>query len=171
MKKNLVLLGMMGVGKSTLAKLLAEKYKFELIDIDQKIEEANSMSIREIFEKKGENFFRLEEEKITLNSLDKTGCVIALGGGAFINEKIRDKVLNNSISFWLDASINLISERLEKKGNLKRPMLNKGGIKENLKKIYEKRKKIYNLASYKISCDKLSLKEISKKIMVVYESQ
>jgi len=70
-KKNLVLLGMMAVGKTTLGKIVAKKQKLEFIDIDTCIEQKNSMTIREIFEKKGEKFFRMEEEKEILKSLKK----------------------------------------------------------------------------------------------------
>ena len=83
MKKNLVLLGMMGVGKTTLGKILANKYKYNFIDIVSNIEKKNLMSINEIFEKKGENFFRIEEEKITLNSLDKNSYTQV---GSVVNE-------------------------------------------------------------------------------------
>ena len=95
MKKNLVLLGMMAVGKTTLAKIVAKKQKLEFIDIDKNIEKRNSMKISEIFNKKGEAFFRMDEEKEVLKSLKKNNCVIALGGGAFMNEAIRKDVLKN----------------------------------------------------------------------------
>ena len=119
--------------------------------------------------KKGENFFRTEEEKITLNSLDEKNCIIALGGGAFSNEKIRDKVLNLSISIWLNADIDLISERLKK--SAKRPLLKNENVKKKLDELYAKRKNIYNLANYKIDCDKLSINEIVKKIMTIYDKK
>ena len=85
MKKNLILVGMMGVGKTTLGKIVAKKNGFEFIDTDLNIEKKNSMTIKEIFEQKGEKFFRAEEEKEVLESLKKTNAVIALGGGSFIN--------------------------------------------------------------------------------------
>ena len=77
-KKNLVLLGMMGVGKSTLGKIVANKQKIEFIDTDEVIEMQNSMTVAEIFKKKGEKFFRNEEEKEVLKSLQNEHCVIAL---------------------------------------------------------------------------------------------
>ena len=89
MKKNLVLLGMMAVGKTTLGKIVAKHKKLEFIDIDAVIEQKNSMTIREIFKNKGEKFFRIEEENVILESLKKDNCVIALGGGAFINKIVR----------------------------------------------------------------------------------
>ena len=88
MRKNLVLLGMMGVGKSTLGKIVAKKLGLKFIDTDLNIEEKCSMKISEIFKKKGEEFFRLEEEKEVLETLKKSNCVIALGGGAFMKKMV-----------------------------------------------------------------------------------
>ena len=167
MKKNLVLLGMMAVGKTTLAKIVAKNQNMQFIDIDKNIEKKNSMKIREIFEKKGENYFRTQEEKEVLESLKKNNCVIALGGGAFINQKIRENVLKNTISIWLDANIKLLSERTKR--NQKRPLLKQGNSEKILKKLYEERKKIYKLANHKITCDKLNKKNLAKKIISLYE--
>ena len=166
MKKNLVLLGMMAVGKTTLAKIVAKKQKMEFIDIDKNIEKKNSMKISEIFDKKGEAFFRIEEEKEVLKSLKKNNCVIALGGGAFINEVIREDILKNAISVWLDVSIKTLNERV--KWNQKRPLLKKDGNAKILKGLYDKRKKIYKLANHKIICDKLNKEKLAKKIIALY---
>ena len=140
MKKNLVLLGMMGVGKSTLAKIVAKKLSLHFIDTDKNIESSNSMKIKDIFEKKGEKFFRTEEENEVLKSLKMEICIIALGGGAFLNNNIRDNVLKNSISIWLDADIKTLKKRL--KWNDKRPLLKKNNNYKMIKKIYQERKKI-----------------------------
>jgi len=169
MRKNLVLLGMMGVGKTTLGKVFAHRYKLKFIDIDSKIEKENSMSINKIFKIKGEKFFRLKEEIIALNALDEKNSVIALGGGAFVNEKIREKVLSLAISIWLDMNISLLEVRLKK--SKIRPLLKSNNIRDELEKIYENRKNFYNLANYKIDCDKLELKEILEKITKIYENK
>ena len=166
MKKNLVLLGMMGVGKTTLAKIVAKKQKMEFVDIDKNIEKKNSMKITEIFEKKGETFFRKEEEKEVLKSLKKKNCAIALGGGAFINETIRKDVLKNAISIWLDMNIKTLNERVQ--WNQKRPLLKKDSNAKILKELYDKRKKIYKLANHKIICDKLSKEKLAEKIIALY---
>ena len=84
---------MMGVGKSTLGKIVAKKQDMEFIDTDVVIEEKCSMKISEIFEKKGEKFFRLEEKKEVMNSLKKNNSIIALGGGAFLDSAIRNYIL------------------------------------------------------------------------------
>ena len=169
MSKNLVLLGMMGVGKTTLGKAFANKHKLSFLDTDARIEEKNSMSVNEIFKKKGEKFFRQEEEKIVINSLNEKNCILALGGGAFVNPSIRDRVLSLAISIWLDMDIKLLSERLE--STFKRPLLKNEKVEEKLLKIYQERKNIYNLANYKINCDKLSIKKILLEMKKIYESQ
>ena len=169
MRKNLVLLGMMGVGKSTLGRFIADKYKLNFVDIDTRIEKKNLMSITEIFKEKGERFFRDEEEKITIDSLNEKDSIIALGGGGFINKKIREKVLSSAISIWLEIDLNILNERLANKQ--KRPLLKKDLIKKRISEIYSKRKDIYNLAHHKINCDKISKEEILKKIISIYENQ
>ena len=96
---------MMGVGKSTLGKIVAKKLNLEFIDTDSKIEEKCLMEISTIFKQKGEKFFRLEEEKEVLKSLKKNNCVIALGGGAFVNKTVRKNILKNAVSIWLDNDL------------------------------------------------------------------
>ena len=113
MKKNLVLTGMMGVGKSTVAKRLSKKLNLKFVDIDKIIEEKEKLRIKDIFKNKGENYFRKIEKTITLDILKKRNLVIALGGGAFINKSIRKEVNNNSISFWLDLNVKFIIPRIK----------------------------------------------------------
>ena len=167
MKKNLVLLGMMAVGKTTLGKIVAKKQELEFIDTDANIEKKNSMTIKEIFIKKGEKFFRTEEEKEVLKSLEKNNCVIAIGGGAFINKTLRENILNNAISIWLDIDIKILSKRA--KWNQKRPLLKKENNQQKLKDLYAKRKNIYKIANHKITCDNLAKENIAKKIIALHE--
>ena len=91
MKKNLVLTGMMGVGKSTVGKNLANKLSYSFIDVDKIIEEYEGSSIDIIFKNKGENYFRTIEYKITTNELNKKDSVISLGGGAFLDKVLEDE--------------------------------------------------------------------------------
>jgi len=158
---------MMGVGKSTLGKIVAKKQKLNFIDTDVNIEHKCSMKVWEIFEKKGETFFRQEEEKEVLESLKKKASVIALGGGAFLNEKVRNVILEKSISIWLDHDLKTINERL--KWNKKRPLIQNGNTEEIINKLYEERKDIYKLANYKIDCGNLAKKNIVEKIIDIYE--
>ncbi len=159
---------MMGVGKSTLGKIVAKKLNLKFIDTDLNIEKKWSMKIWEIFEKKGENFFRIEEEKEILECLKKNKTVLALGGGAFTNKNVRNLILKNSLSFWLDLNLRTITQRV--KWNKKRPLLNQENAEEIIKKLYLKRKNIYKLAKYKINCNKMTKQEIAKKIVFYYEN-
>ena len=167
MKKNLVLLGMMAVGKTTLGKIVAKKQELKFIDIDASIEKKNSMTIKEIFKKKGEKFFRMEEENEILKSLEKNNCVIALGGGAFMNKTVRENILKNAISIWLNVDIKTLNKRV--KWNQKRPLLKKESGQKKIMKLYAERKDIYKLANHKIECDNLSKKNIAEKIIALYE--
>ena len=167
MKKNLILLGMMAVGKTSLGKIIAKKHNLEFVDSDLIIEKKNSMKIKEIFEKKGEKFFRMEEKREVLKLLKKNSCVIALGGGAFIDKTLRDDILKNGISVWLDVNIKTLNERV--KWNKNRPLLTKGNNEKKINDLYSQRRKIYKLANHKITCDKLDKKSIVKKITELYE--
>ncbi len=167
MKKNLVLLGMMAVGKTTLGKIVAKKQELKFIDIDASIEKKNSMTIKEIFKKKGEKFFRMEEEKEVLKSLEKNNCVIALGGGAFMNKTVRENILKNAISIWLNVDIKTLNQRV--KWNQKRPLLKEENNQKKITELYAERKNIYKLANHQIACDKLSKKNIAEKIIALYE--
>ena len=168
MKKNLVLLGMMGVGKSTLGKIVAKELNLKFVDTDLNIEKKYSMKIWEIFKNKGEDFFRIEEEKEVLDCLKKNKTIIALGGGAFMNKNIRNFILKNSLSFWLDLNLKTIVERV--KWNKKRPLINQKNTEQIINKLYLERKNIYKLAKYKINCNRLKKEAIAKKIIFFYEN-
>ena len=165
-KKNLVLLGMMGSGKSIIGYLISKKLKLKFIDIDNVIEKEANMNIAEIFSKKGENFFRNLEEKITIKSLESSNVVISLGGGGFVNEKIRKEVITNNFSFWLNWNNTTLFNRI--KNSYKRPITFYLS-NQKLLELIEKRKKIYSKADFEVNCNKLSKAEIVKKIMILYE--
>ena len=164
-KKNLVLLGMMGVGKTRIGEYVAKRLKINFFDIDKLVEKKNEMKITEIFKTKGEIYFRKEEEFVTMKYLNKKRSVISLGGGAFINDKIREKVLSECISMWLNVNLKTIYKRL-KNSNI-RPLANNN--QNNLDKIFLERKKIYSLADHEINCDNLNINQISNKIIKLYE--
>ena len=168
LSKNLVLTGMMGVGKSTIAKSLAEKLSFRFVDVDGLIEQSEGCSISKIFKNKSEEYFRELETKFTLQELKKSKSIIALGGGAFLNNTIRLIVKNTAISFWLDLDINEIIKRL--KVSKKRPLLLNKNLNEEIKKIYLKRKKTYGEADFRVKCNFLKPKIIVNKIVKLYEN-
>jgi len=160
---------MMGVGKSTLGKNVAKQQNLTFIDTDRNIEKKYAMKITEIFKKKGENFFRIQEEKEVLESLKKNKTVIALGGGAFLKKSVRDKILKNSLSIWLDINLKTLNKRL--KWNKKRPLLSGENGQIIIKRLFAQRKNIYKLANHKINCNNLSKEDIIKKIIDLYEKQ
>ena len=164
--KNLVFLGMMGSGKSSIGNLVSKKLDIPFIDIDNLIEKNTGMSISEIFKKKGESYFRSLEEKITLKYLNKIKNVISLGGGGFINEKIQKEILSNHLSFWLNWDDSILIRRI--KGSKKRPLVFKSTDQE-IRTIIKDRSKIYSNAQFKINCNKLTKTEIVKKIIKIYE--
>ena len=164
--KNLVFLGMMGSGKSSIGNLVSIELELPFIDIDSLIVENAGMSISKIFEKKGEVYFRNLEEKITLKTLKKIKNVISLGGGGFINTKIRKEILDNNFSFWLDWDESILVKRI--KDSKKRPLVFKS-TDQKIKAIIKDRSKIYTKAQFKINCNKLTKTEIVKQIVKIYE--
>ena len=164
--KNLVFLGMMGSGKSSVGSLVSKKLNIPFIDIDNLIMQITGMTISDIFEKKGEDYFRKLEEKITLKSLKKIKSVVSLGGGGFINNKIRKEILASHFSFWLNWDESILIRRI--KGSKKRPLVFKSTDQE-IKRIIKERSKIYLNAQFKINWNKLIKKEIVKKIIKIYE--
>ena len=166
-KENLVFLGMMGSGKSSIGLLVAKKLNLNFIDVDKEIEKELGLSISKIFETKGEDYFRKFEEKKTLKILKSNSTVISLGGGAFINKVIRKEVLKNHISFWLNWDNETLINRI--KNSKKRPIAFKSTDNE-LIDLIKKRSNIYSKALYEIKCDKLSKNEIVKKVLKNYET-
>ena len=166
-KENLVFLGMMGSGKSSIGALVSKKLNIKFIDIDQEIEKKLGMTILEIFQNNGEKYFRQIEEKITLKLLRKNRSVISLGGGAFLNNKIKKEILDNHLSFWLNWEVSTLIGRI--KNSKKRPLAFK--ISENkLKELIKNRSIIYSEAMYKINCENLTKNEIAKNIINIYET-
>mgnify|MGYP001177361404 FL=1 len=166
LNKNLVLIGMMASGKSTIGFLLSKKLNFNFIDIDKKLEEEEGISIAQIFDKKGEEYFRNLEEKISLKALKLKKNVISLGGGGFINSNIRRIILKENISFWLNWKNSTLINRIKK--NNKRPLA-ENLDKKGLNKLIEERRLIYKNASHKIDCENLTKSEIVETIRKIYE--
>ena len=166
-KENLVFLGMMGAGKSSIGSLVAKKLNLDFVDIDLEIEKEAGKSIKKIFEIDGENFFRELEEKITLKKLKLNSTVISLGGGSFMNKNIRIEILKNHLSFWLNWSDQILLDRIFK--NKKRPIALNSSRKK-LIDLIKKRSNIYSKALHEIKCDNLSKNEIVKKVLDIYET-
>ena len=167
LKENLVFLGMMGSGKSSIGSLVSKKLNIDFIDVDKKIEKKLGLKISKIFEKKGEKYFRQIEEIETLKYLKNKKTVIALGGGAFLNNKIKKEVLDNHISFWLNWDVKTLVNRI--KDSSKRPIAYKSS-KVEIEELIKKRSIIYSKAMYKIECEDFTKNEIVKEIIKIYDN-
>ncbi len=166
-RENLVFLGMMGSGKSSIGSMVSKKLNINFIDVDEKIEKKIGLRISKIFEKKGEKYFRQIEEIETLKYLKNKKTVIALGGGAFLNNKIKKEVLDNHISFWLNWDVKTLVNRI--KDSSKRPIAYKSS-KVEIEELIKKRSIIYSKAMYKIECEDFTKNEIVKEIIKIYDN-
>ena len=165
MKKKIVLIGMMGSGKTTVGRILSKSLKLNFIDTDILIEKNCGIKIRKIFDKYGEKYFRRKEEEIVLNTLlnDKKPCVVALGGGAFLNKKLQKIILKETISIWLDTTIELIYKRCKKSNQ--RPLLCKSNdkkLRKIIKDLSKERKPIYSKAKFVVKTNEKPLKVCDK---------
>ena len=156
------LIGMMGSGKSSVGKLLANKLQFSNIDIDKEIEKDEKLSIKEIFEKKGENYFREIESKYLLRK--RKLAVVSCGGGIILNKKNREFLKTSGYTIYLKSSIPTLEKRLLNTNS--RPLLNNDNLKETLINIYSERKTLYtSAANTTIITDRKSVKEVCELII------
>ena len=145
-KKTIVLVGIMGAGKSTVGKILADRLGMRFIDADQEIERAAGCTITDFFEKYGEVEFRKGEERVISRILAGEPCVLATGGGAFMSEATRLLIKKIATSVWLRVSFEVLAKRLEKRSD--RPLLQTADPQQTLKALIKKRYPIYNDADF-----------------------
>ena len=145
-KKTIVLVGIMGAGKSTVGKILADRLGMRFIDADQEIERAAGCTITDFFEKYGEVEFRKGEERVISRILAGEPCVLATGGGAFMSEATRLLIKKIATSVWLRVSFEVLAKRLEKRSG--RPLLQTTDPQQTLKALIKKRYPIYNDADF-----------------------
>ena len=158
--KNIVLIGMAGVGKTTVGRVLSKKIQRKFLDVDQEFEDQTKIRITDFFSIYGEKEFRKIERRIINDVLTKNKkLVVSAGGGIFSNDEIRDLIIKKSITFFLDSSIETLAERL-KKNFSNRPLLNKGNLRDNIEKLYQKRIKDYMMANHIILVDDLSVEDV-----------
>ena len=165
--KNIVLIGMMGSGKSLIGKILSKKLNLNFVDIDKKIEEIEKITISDIFKNKGEKYFREIEKNISIDYLKLENKIISLGGGGYINQSIRKQCFKNCTTIWLNWKNEILIKRII--NSKKRPLAMKLNSFE-INELILKRSKIYKLSDYKINCDKLDKGQIVKKIIKIYEN-
>jgi shikimate kinase len=140
-KKPIVLVGLMGVGKTTVGRRLANRLDLPFADADEEITNAANLTISEIFERFGEAHFRDGERRVIARLVDGSPKVIATGGGAFIQPETRTLILEKARAIWLDADIDTLAERVARKND--RPLLNTENPREVLRNLAEIRNPIY----------------------------
>ena len=157
-EKKLFLVGFMATGKSTIGRLLSSKLGLPFFDSDKEIELSLGCSIKEYFNAHGESKFRLIEKKIIIDKIKKNkndGFIMSLGGGAYLNNDLRQMINYVGISIWLNGSIDIIYQRLTKSKN-ERPLLLKFNTKDKLEKLMKDRTQYYQQANIKVDIIKTS---------------
>ena len=144
LKRTVVLVGMMGSGKTAVGKALATRLGVPFLDSDAAIEEAAHATIAEIFARDGEPFFRDREAEVIARLLSGSPCVLSTGGGAFMAERNRQAITAKGVSVWLDVSLEVLWDRVRHKET--RPLLKTANPKQTLTDLYEARVPIYRLA-------------------------
>jgi shikimate kinase len=139
--RSIVLIGMMGAGKSSVGRRLAKALNLPFVDADTEIERAAGMSITDIFAKHGEPEFRSGERRVVSRLLDESAAVIATGGGAWMDETTREKVRARGISVWLKADVDVLFRRVKKRGG--RPLLKGGDPEQVLRDLLAVREPVY----------------------------
>ncbi len=163
-KINIFLIGFMGSGKSTIAKILSEKLDMPLVEMDQRIVEEQKMSINEIFEKYGENHFRDIESQLILDLANEEGAVVSCGGGVVVRSENTEYMKQNGKVFFLTATPETIFERV--RYSKERPLLNDNMNVEYIAQLMEKRMPLYQAAAdYVIVTDKKTKQEIAQEIL------
>ncbi|MXP25490.1 shikimate kinase [Altererythrobacter indicus] len=142
--RPIVLVGMMGVGKSSVGKKLATLLELPFADADDEIENAAQMSIPEIFDQFGEGYFRDGERRVIARMIESGPGILATGGGAFVSDETRGLILDKAIAIWLDADLETLVERVGRKNT--RPLLRNGNPVEILKRLKIERRPFYEQA-------------------------
>jgi shikimate kinase len=148
-RRCVVLVGMMGAGKTSVGRRLAGALGLPFLDADAEIEKAANLTVPEIFEHYGEAHFREGEQRVVARLLASGPAVLATGGGAFMSEETRERCREQGVSVWLKADVPVLIERVRKKGN--RPLLNSPDPEGALRRILAEREPIYALADIVIA--------------------
>ncbi len=149
--RPVVLVGLMGAGKSTVGRRLATLLRTGFIDADDAIEEAAQSTVSEIFSEFGEDYFRDGERRVIARLIEERHGVIATGGGAFANDATRALILNEAIAVWIDCNIDTLVERTSRKDT--RPLLRDGDPREILTRLHKEREPFYSQAQIRITSE------------------
>ena len=148
-RRSIVLVGMMGAGKSTIGRRLGVRLRLPFLDADVEIEAAHRMSIPEIFETHGEPYFRDGEARVIARLLESGPAVIATGGGAFMREETRNRIREKAVSLWLKADVDTIMKRVRRRAD--RPLLQTADPVATVSRLLEAREPVYQSADLTIA--------------------
>ena len=165
--QRISLTGMMGAGKTSIGKILAKKMNLPFYDSDKDVEDSLNLKISEIFETYGESWFREQEEKICKNILKKEKFVLALGGGAITNKRIRDEIAKNSFLIYLKTDENILFERLKK--DKSRPLLKGSDLRKQINAILKDREKFYSESNIVIENNINDIETLAEEIIFLIE--
>lgn len=147
--RSIVLVGLMGAGKTSVGCRLAQRLDLPFADADSEIERAAGKTIPEIFADHGEEEFRSGEKRVIARLLEEGPQILATGGGAFMDEETRNNIKTQGISLWLSADLDLLYKRVKKRSN--RPLLAQGDVKETLQKLIDVRYPVYAQADVEVA--------------------
>ena len=148
LKRSIVLVGLMGAGKTTIGRKLAQRLGMRFVDADEEIERAAGLSVSAIFTTYGEAEFRSGERRVIARLLQEPPLVLATGGGAFMDPATRAQIAEHAISVWLKADIDLLAKRVARRNT--RPLLNNGNQRETLERLMAERYPVYAQADITI---------------------
>ncbi len=164
LKKTVVMVGMMGAGKTAVGRALAEKLGVAFLDSDAEIEAAANLTVPEIFDRDGELFFRRRETEVIARLLDSECCILSTGGGAFLAAENRQNISSRGVSVWLNADIKLLWNRVRHKDT--RPLLRTPDPLGTLTDLYEARVPVYREADLSVPCEaKLSIDAMAERVI------
>lgn len=170
LKKTVVLVGMMGAGKTAVGRALASRLDVPFLDSDQEIETAAARTIPEIFERDGERFFRGKESQVIARLLAERPGILSTGGGAFLAAQNRSEISQQGVSVWLNADLDLLWSRVRHKDT--RPLLRTADPRAKLKEIYQARVPVYQLADLSVRADKkYSIEDMVDRVITVLSSR
>ena len=162
-QKNVILCGFMATGKSSVGKRLAALVQYEFMDMDAEIEAEAGIPIKEIFSSQGEPAFRALESSMVERIADRTGCVIAAGGGTIVNPKNLERLKRCGVTITLTADVHTILQRVGSGDD--RPMLREGDRLERIRALMEQRKQAYAKADIVFDTSALSVDEVAKHLV------
>ena len=161
--RPIVLIGMMGAGKTTVGRRLAARLGRHFVDSDEEVEKAAGMSIEDIFAARGEADFRAGEVKVIARLLKEGGLVLGTGGGAFMNAETRDLIKQTAVSVWIKADFDLLFQRVSRRSN--RPLLKTASPRETLQKLIDARYPTYAEADITITSRDVPQDQVASEVI------